>query len=142
MRGNFLNHRTGLRSYICRQGHNKRENKSTNRGCTTCRKEWRAAWWEKNLGKRIEYTWKFEGIKNKDGSQFTTVNFDYWYQIQKGCCAICARHSSEFQRRLHADHNHTTGIFRGLLCAGCNTKLSVVENELFSSKAQSYLRSR
>lgn len=46
---------------------------------------------------------------------------------QKECCAICGRHQSNFKNRLHIDHDHKTGIIRGLLCAGCNTGLGVYE---------------
>jgi hypothetical protein len=36
-----------------------------------------------------------------------------WYNKQfaeqKGCCAICGRHESEFKTRFHIDHDHKTG---------------------------------
>lgn len=35
---------------------------------------------------------------------------------QRGCCAICGvRHE-----RLVVDHDHRSGVVRGLLCVGCN----------------------
>lgn len=39
---------------------------------------------------------------------------------QRGCCAICDRHHSEFRTRLAVDHNHITGEIRGALCSYCN----------------------
>ncbi len=45
-----------------------------------------------------------------------------WYdalRIQAGRCAICSR---ELQQPV-IDHCHNTGIFRGLLCQGCNLGL-------------------
>jgi Recombination endonuclease VII len=46
-------------------------------------------------------------------------------------CAICGLHESESKaggpnpnvRRLHLDHDHKTGVPRGLLCRDCNTML-------------------
>ncbi len=39
---------------------------------------------------------------------------------QNDRCACCAKHKSEFKRRLHVDHNHITGQVRALLCTLCN----------------------
>lgn len=39
---------------------------------------------------------------------------------QQGCCAICRKPESAFKRRLNVDHNHKTGLVRGLLCYRCN----------------------
>lgn len=49
----------------------------------------------------------------------------YWimYENQRGCCDMCKRHSSEFKRRLHVDHDHVTGAVRALLCTRCNPGL-------------------
>lgn len=84
--------------------------------------------------------WKQQGIKNSDGTWFTIVDFDREYQIQQGRCKICKRHSTEFKVMLSVDHNHEIGIFRGLLCAGCNTKLDALEDQLWNSEALKYLK--
>lgn len=48
-----------------------------------------------------------------------------WYEAQLarqgGGCAICA--STPKSRRLHIDHDHKTGVVRGLLCFPCNRLL-------------------
>lgn len=40
---------------------------------------------------------------------------------QEGVCAICHRPPKKI--RLHIDHDHKTGVIRGLLCSWCNHKL-------------------
>lgn len=40
-------------------------------------------------------------------------------------CAICHTHQAKMRKALHADHDHTSGAFRGLLCNRCNTGLGM-----------------
>lgn len=40
-------------------------------------------------------------------------------------CAVCGQQSSQSGRRLHIDHCHVTGKFRGVLCHSCNTALGL-----------------
>lgn len=58
---------------------------------------------------------------------------------QHNCCAICGRPASRY--RLCVDHNHQTGTVRGLLCTGCNTRLSILEdpNKAWRRQAEVYL---
>lgn len=43
--------------------------------------------------------------------------------IQGGRCGICRRELVP-GRSTHADHDHDTGLLRGLLCNGCNRRAS------------------
>lgn len=54
-------------------------------------------------------------LKAKYGIPYGT--FDRLMQEQDGRCAICRR---QHDRTLHVDHDHETGIVRGLLCDTCN----------------------
>jgi hypothetical protein len=69
---------------------------------------------------RTASSWKYQGIKNHDGSDFGLVDYDRAYQIQHGRCPGCKKHASELSRPLAVDHDHNTGRFRGLLCIMCN----------------------
>jgi hypothetical protein len=40
---------------------------------------------------------------------------------QGGRCAICRVKAG--RKLFHADHDHKTGVFRGLLCSWCNHRL-------------------
>jgi hypothetical protein len=61
------------------------------------------------------------------------------FEDQNGCCAICTRHQSEFKKALAVDHDHATGEVRGLLCAFCNTRISMLEDEEFMKNSNVYL---
>lgn len=47
--------------------------------------------------------------------------YDALLASQAGGCAICLRPPKKI--RLHIDHNHKTGMIRGLLCSWCNHQL-------------------
>lgn len=57
----------------------------------------------------------------------TEADYDRMFKEQKGCCAICGKHQSEFVKALCIDHNHKTEKVRGLLCKSCNLDLGVYE---------------
>jgi hypothetical protein len=63
--------------------------------------------------------------------QIGQVNYDAIYQaffvLQEGKCAICGKHQDAENRRLALDHDHETGVVRGLLCFSCNGKLGWLE---------------
>lgn len=57
---------------------------------------------------------------------------------QGGLCAICGGTNKD--RRLHVDHDHKTGIIRGLLCFNCNTGLGkFVDDPALLRAATKYL---
>ena len=39
-------------------------------------------------------------------------------------CLICGDHVDSLASALAVDHNHSTGVIRGLLCLGCNIGIS------------------
>lgn len=51
----------------------------------------------------------------------TREDFRAMYVAQEGCCAICLGSVSE--AKAHIDHDHQTGLVRGLLCSNCNRGL-------------------
>jgi hypothetical protein len=56
---------------------------------------------------------------------------EYWalYAYQGGVCAICGWATGK-SRRLTVDHDHKTGLVRGLLCRPCNTYLGVIRDDI------------
>ena len=66
--------------------------------------------------------WKAVGIINKDGTPFTIKDWDTTYIRQKGKCYDCKTHQRKLERILDTDHCHACGVFRNLVCHGCNLK--------------------
>lgn len=113
---------------FCSKGHDKFVlGKREDGRCKTCEVA-RASAWNKAHPKvfndrRRNVYWKSFGVLNPDGTNFTCIDYDRQYQVQQGRCYGCAIHQSELKSRLHADHDHKTGIFRFLLCMNCNRAL-------------------
>lgn len=58
------------------------------------------------------------------------LSIEQWMAVdryQRGKCAVCGRPCST-GRRLAVDHDHFTGLVRGLLCSKCNPLLGKLEN--------------
>jgi hypothetical protein len=71
----------------------------------------------------------------------STKTYAKMYNDQKGCCAICGKHESEFKRSLCVDHCHTTLKVRNLLCMKCNSALGLLnEDEDTVTSMLSYIR--
>jgi hypothetical protein len=126
-----------MQGTTCHRGHPKSD-RTKQGACRLCLnmkvQEGRLRNPEKYLHATQKYSWKQYGIVD-----FTPVDYDRLYQIQQGKCAVCKKHSSEFQRRLAVDHNHKTGKVRGLLCGSCNTRLGWFEDQEFTQRALKYL---
>lgn len=59
----------------------------------------------------------------------TSEEYEKLLEEQKGVCLICGRPEKVSDgkggiKKLHIDHNHTTGKVRGLLCNDCNVGLA------------------
>lgn len=58
---------------------------------------------------------------------------------QNGVCKVCGK-VNEDGRRLHVDHNHKTGIVRGLLCGKCNLAIGLLGDDVdLLKQAMTYL---
>ncbi len=67
------------------------------------------------------------------------ADYETMLKAQKGGCWICGRPPKK--RRLNIDHDHKTGIVRGLLCFSCNWGLSwFKDNAERLEKAAAYIR--
>lgn len=70
----------------------------------------------------------------------TLADYMVIYNEQGGCCGICKRHSSNFKNSLAVDHNHKSGLVRGLLCMHCNRALGKwLDNDENVANASQYI---
>ncbi len=76
----------------------------------------------------------------------TIEDYEAAIDKQNGRCLICndlPTASGHRSKRLHIDHNHITGKFRGLLCSRCNVAVGFFrDNTELLKKATVYLETR
>lgn len=101
-----------------------------NSQCKTCRR----AYVLNNKEKIAKGIWLYK-LKTKFG-----INEDDYNQLllkQNHCCAICGFDD----KRLVIDHDHLTGVVRGLLCNHCNVGIgNLADSVEILEKAITYLR--
>jgi hypothetical protein len=133
----------------------KKERYGRNSQCKTCRNEQRRAAYaenpEKYKGRQIGYSKTEKGkriqricdLRKTYG--ITQNDFERMENAQNGVCAICGKPETTIHalsgmvQRLSIDHSHKTGKIRGLLCSRCNTKLGLLEDIEFVTRAKLYL---
>lgn len=65
------------------------------------------------------------------------------YQKHDRRCEICGTHEDNLAKRLHVDHCHTTGEFRGFLCWRCNGGIGFLQDDIeVLRQAIKYLENR
>lgn len=74
--------------------------------------------------------------------KITLAEYDALLAAQGGVCAICEGPPA-VRDNFHVDHEHATGVVRGLLCHHCNIAIGGLKDspELLE-KAAAYLRSK
>ncbi len=98
-------------------------------------KENRRRYYLENINKEKDYSTKLNRLRRTGVSD---EQYQIQLDIQKNVCAIC---NGTCSKALAADHDHTTGVFRGLLCNNCNRGLGHFKDDpqlLF--KAMEYLK--
>jgi Autographiviridae endonuclease VII len=85
---------------------------SNNHWCKVCLEEVRKAHYDHTKMRDINLRKNYQGFSGQD--------YDALFLKQGGACAVCGNQQKCY---LHVDHDHTTGVVRGLLCSDCNTAL-------------------
>lgn len=89
---------------------------------------------EKNRETRKKYYQKYKNSKilsydlNKKYG-ITLLEYQILLKKQGKVCAICLK-KCEHKERLSVDHDHKTGIVRGLLCDSCNNGISRFQDNI------------
>lgn len=122
-----INKKYKITCQIC--GRSTRRTATYQKYCPKCRdkayKKGRADWSAKN---RAQTTKKQKRANWLRRYSVTLKQYKSMFDNQNGCCAICGKHHTEFDKLLCVDHCHKTGKVRGLLCNGCNLLLGRFEN--------------
>ncbi|VVB50867.1 Recombination endonuclease VII [uncultured archaeon] len=63
-----------------------------------------------------------------DNYKLTVEQYEAILEHQGGVCYGCGEAEPVKGRRLSVDHDHETGLVRGLLCSRCNPILGKIEN--------------
>ena len=63
-----------------------------------------------------------------DNYKLTIEQYDAILAYQGGVCCACHQSEPVKGRRLSVDHDHITGLIRGLLCSRCNPIIGKLEN--------------
>jgi hypothetical protein len=86
--------------------------------------------------------WVKSHLKRLYGTDIETI--EKIIEAQDNRCAICKVKFDRQKKALkpHIDHDHRSGIVRGILCSGCNVALGHLEKPGFLNTALKYLGER
>ena len=90
--------------------------------CKSCRNEYLKQWGKDNPEKKREQKYKHRyGISLEE--------YDLMLRKQDGVCAICKCRCSS-KKMLSVDHDHASGLVRGLLCHNCNAAIGHLKDSV------------
>lgn len=88
-------------------------------------KESRREHYKNNKDLYKERSWKNAGILD-----MTIEKYNALLEKQNYSCCICNTHQNNLKRKLNVDHDHLTGLSRGLLCDSCNRALGYLKESV------------
>lgn len=103
--------------------------------------------WRKENPEKYDIGRSNHNLKKKHG--ITLSEYNEMFLAQGGVCAICGKPNSEKRKinvnggikRFNVDHDHKTGIVRGLLCTPCNRAIGFLKDDItIFEKAILYLK--
>jgi len=106
--------------------HNPRRRRAVCPGCYKIR--FTALNAEANRKTQSDPIKRFRRLSTRYKYHLTVEQYMALYTAQDGCCAICGLPPKTGGRNLHIDHDHETGVVRGLLCYRHNTALGHLES--------------
>lgn len=94
---------------------------------------------DENPGRYREYHWEEQGIKMSNGLTLTYEKYLSMLNQQGYMCPVCGDKLTN--KNGHPDHDHKTGLVRGILCKKCNCALGLLGDDLMIvTKATEYLK--
>lgn len=83
--------------------------------------------WEKRNPEAVAVIARRKHLKSKFG--ITLEDYEQMVVDQDGKCAICRTDAPGGAGAWHIDHNHDTGVVRGLLCFNCNSGIGKLNDD-------------
>jgi hypothetical protein len=86
--------------------------------------------WREKTKKADPKRWKDwnRDVKLRAAYGISLAKFNEMLKAQGGGCAVC-RGPANGMGTFHVDHDHTTGVIRGLLCHSCNCALGLMKED-------------
>lgn len=117
-----LRYRPGRSSWLCENGYKASQRRPRNR-----------------VRRGTPRSNRLYALRSKYG-----IDADFYDQLlasQGHVCAICLNPETVSGRALAVDHDHTSGLVRGLLCGACNRALGLMRDDPAAlARAAQYLR--
>lgn len=66
----------------------------------------------------------------RQGIDITCERYEEMLAAQGGACSICERTENQFGKGMCVDHDHTTGLVRGILCTDCNMGIGNLKDDI------------
>lgn len=95
-------------------------------------------WQQENAGRLNAYRREYNKRPERKASEragylrrkygLTLEDYERMFEAQAGVRAICGEARPE-ERTLHVDHDHETGVIRGLLCFRCNQAIGSLQED-------------
>jgi len=120
-------------------GPNKREADGLQRQCRNCQRSMSLASYHKNKTNKPHNRGHSLGRYWPELSPLARLDeYDRLIKSQRGQCAICLE---AFKGAPHVDHDHATGLVRGLLCMQCNQAIGKFRDDTsILERAVAYLK--
>jgi hypothetical protein len=100
--------------------------------CKSCTSQYQKEWSARKGGSMYYRTVRY-GMSPEE--------YEELLDEQLGCCAACGSSDPKRKAGFVIDHDHTTGLVRGLLCHNCNIGIGLLGDSISDlSHALNYLR--
>jgi hypothetical protein len=86
-------------------------------------------YYKRNPKSAREQAWKQKGVLNMDGTRFRLSDYNRLLESQKYSCSICGCRQ-QTNKAFDVDHDHKTGVVRGLLCHKHNNLLGCANDSV------------
>ena len=127
----------------------RRRNNETTKKWLAERPEYHKEWGRKNKNRESRVAWrklyKESGMqREKDYQRLYGISVAIYNEMlasQGGVCGICKGEKiGGRSKHFHVDHDHETGVVRGLLCVSCNVHVGWLERRRHS--VENYLQGK